>query len=50
MTDLTDKEIQSLIDARATLKKINTHPYIINKLDKVLEEIYPGWIDHIWKG
>lgn len=50
MIELTDQEIQSLIDARAALNKINAHPYIINKLDKLLEDIYPGWISHVKKG
>lgn len=50
MINLTDEEIQSLIDARAILNKINAHPYIINKLDKILDDIYPGWISHLKVG
>lgn len=50
MIELSDKEIQSLIDARAVLNKINAHPYVINRLDKILDDIYEGWISHIRRG
>lgn len=59
--DLTDKEIQSLIDAREVLNKIAQYNgdglndnliYIdsvctIANLDDVLERIYPGWKEHL---
>ena len=61
MVELTDKDIQSLIDARATLNKIRNSTDIIfnhkttmyksaqavERMDSILDEIYPEWISHI---
>lgn len=49
MTDLTDEEIQSLIDARKVCKDLQ-YWYTMSRLDWILEEIYPGWISHLDEG
>lgn len=48
---LTDKEVETLIDARKVLTKLKDTTTgsreAITFLDIVLNDIYEGWIDHI---
>lgn len=47
--NLTDQEIQSLIDARKICKDLQ-YWRTMSGLDNILEEIYPGWISHLDEG
>lgn len=47
--NLTDKEIQSLIDARKVCKDLKEWS-TMNCLDDILNDIYPGWISHLKEG
>lgn len=47
--NLTDQEIQSLIDARKVCKDLQ-ELHTMNCLDDILNDIYPGWISHLKEG